>query len=322
MNTLELPGGEPRFTKIEGENRYYDHALGKSISHRKYWDMRKAAKGQPKRSAGTFTPEKAAQLKKAAPTIAPPTIQANAAPPSELAKHLLAQSEMYGSPVVQTPDAPALKDLATDLSEDVNKSVESLAATVSPALAGLVVAAFVLMLPGHLSWLAPDQDEAELILEPAARIVMRFVGLTGGDMSPTGKDILAIVLGVGAYAAGAKTRMDEYLENVRPYEQPQAQQQPQASTRTSAGNGDSRVRRADSLPVSPLANVAGNEPIAFAQALGRNTQQAKQDTGEQASARHANGLRAMATQKQLQEAASVRSLFEQDYAGRLRLGLG
>lgn len=302
---MTMPSGEPRFTKVPGEQRYYDHVAGHSISKRQYYKL----KGQPQ-EAPSWSAEKAAALK-TPPAVRAVPRQEESGGPSLLAQQLLHDS-MLGSPVVETPPAPRVdpRQLATSIAEETKNSVRSLAEAVSPALAMLLTAACTLILPPHLSWIGPEQEEAELILEPAARLVIRNVGLSGKELGDNGRDILALVAAMTAYLIGIKTRLDEYLDEYQEEENEQRAPDIQPGRRGDGGARSEAPAYTRGAGSSPLARVSRED-----------SEQARPRVNQQARPADVGPGGRLGTQNASQQAASIAALFDADYEGRKRLGL-
>lgn len=319
---LTMPGGEPRYTKIRGQNRYYDHALGKSISHRQYWKL----KGQ-QRERDKWTPAKAASISKRSPAQ-PSPVRAAPAPlvsqpggPNVLAQQLLAESRLdslAGSPIVETPPAPGsvARELAEELAEDTKKSVHSLAETFAPVLGAILILLGVWLVPEWMRWLVPEQEEAELVLSPALRIMFRYFGFTGKALGENGSDVMSLIMALGAYAIGTKERLDEYLEAIQ--EEQEADDQP-----TSTADAYRRAGRSDTsrAHTAPPPDVNGASPAAYANIFGTGRQQSNQAASQQAAPAHARPRVEVTTERQAADAAKIRDLFEADYTGRKLMGL-
>lgn len=316
---LTLPSGEPRYTKVKGEQRYYDHKLGKTISHRQYWNARKAAAGtQAKQS--TWTPEKQAKLKAPPAIQAPPVVKAG---PNLLAQQLLAESSldsMAGSPIVETPPAPQMaRQLAEDIAEDTKKSIGNLADTFAPILAALLILVGLWLVPEYMRWLVPDQEEAELVFNPALRIMFRYLGISGKALGPDGSDLMSLVMALGAYAIGATERLQDYLESV----EETAEDEP-ADTASAYARASSRDRGRQppggAYPAqTPYAGSAS--PPAPAPVPARDRQQSNPAASQQISASGARPSIQVTTERQARDASKIRELYDMDYQGRVRLGL-
>lgn len=296
---------EPRYTKIRGERRYYDHVLGKSISEHAYQKLRRAEKTKQAAPAAIPTPIRAM-----------PRETSDAPGPSLLAQKLL-QESMLGSPVVETPAAPAIKQIATDVSEDTKKSLESISETVAPLIASALVLVGTLAIPEDWRWLCPDEEEAELMIAPASRIVVRNLGVTGKELDDNGKDMVAILTAFIAYMAGAKMRRDEYWEMVESEQEAYEQAAPDiARGRRDHGGGNGRNTNA-----APYADAASLRGTPDAYVLGRNTEQGRPAPGPANGARNGGASAGNGTARQQNEASRVRELLAADFEGRRRLGL-